>query len=151
MLEEANDFREECDTLAALLNDARADTFTIATQFKGWTIEDVIAHLHMWNIAADLTLQSREKFQEFFTFVMTRMGAGDNHPKLQRAWLQEYHDGISGRALFEAWANFYPTLADHYFRRRPANARCLGWTGYEHESKNYCAPDGNLGPWTRSV
>ncbi len=127
MLSEAKDFREECDTLATLLGDASEDTFAIVTQFKDWTIEDVIAHLHMWNIAADLTLQSREKFQEFFTFVMTRMAAGDNHPKLQRAWLRKYHGSLTGRALFDAWASFYPTLADNYFRADPETR--VAWAG----------------------
>ena len=113
-MKEAADFREECDALAALLANTDGSVFATVTQFKGWTIDDVIAHLHVWNVAALSTLESREKFQEFFAFVMQRMGAGDGHPEMQRAWLKEKLGGIHGRDLFNAWRDFYPILAERY-------------------------------------
>jgi uncharacterized protein (TIGR03084 family) len=33
------------------------------TQFKGWTIEDVLVHLHFWNLAADISAQDADRFQ----------------------------------------------------------------------------------------
>ncbi len=113
-MQEAKDFLEECDTLAALLNDADDTTFAAVTQFKGWTIEDVIAHLYMWNVAAGATLASKDDFHAFMAFVMKRMSAGDGHPQVQRAWLDEFHGRLKGRALFDAWRDFYPKLAEQY-------------------------------------
>lgn len=126
-MQQAQDFLEECDALAALLDGVDEKTFSTTTQFKAWSIEDVIAHLHIWNVAAGATLESREKFQAFFGFVMTRMGAGDGHQALQRAWLDEFHNGLKGRALFEAWRVFYPGLAAQFGDADP-DAR-VAWAG----------------------
>ena len=115
MLTVANDFKEECDTLAAVLNDSDESTFSKVTLFKDWTIEDVFGHLHMWNHAAAITLESREKFQEFFAFVAKRLMAGESHPVMQRAWLDENMDGIKGKALYDAWRDFYPALSEQYY------------------------------------
>lgn len=127
MIREANDFREECDVLASALAGAGDKAFAMGTLFKGWTVEDVFAHLHMWNHAAAATLSSREEFQEFFAYVMKRMGAGDGHQQIQRAWLEEFHDNITGRALFDAWAAFYPQLADNYYNADPETR--VAWAG----------------------
>jgi uncharacterized protein (TIGR03084 family) len=110
-MKEAEDFREECDALAALLSEQDDSVFGTVTQFKGWTIEDVIAHLHMWNVAAGLTLESREKFQAFLAEAIPALGQG-GHLGAQRAWLDETQSGVRGRALFDAWADFYPQLAE---------------------------------------
>jgi len=115
MLTVAKDFEKECDTLAAALCDADEATFSTVTLFKDWTIDDVVGHLHMWNHAAAITLESREKFHEFFAFVATRMTAGDSHPMMQRAWLNENAEGVKGKALFNAWRDFYPKLANSYY------------------------------------
>ncbi len=126
-MQHAKDFLEECDVLAALLADADDAVLATVTQFKSWTIGDVIAHLHMWNVAAGATLSSREEFQSFLAFVMTRMGAGDGHPEIQRAWLDEFHDSLSGRALVDAWRNYFPKLAAQYGAADP-KAR-VAWAG----------------------
>lgn len=126
-MKEATDFREECDALAALLSDADDSVFATVTQFKGWTIDDVIAHLHVWNVAALSTLESREKFQAFFAFVMQRMSAGDGHPAMQRAWLKENLGGVQGRELFCAWRDFYPRLAERYGAADPESR--VAWAG----------------------
>ena len=127
MIKEASDFRKECDVLTQALEGVADETFTIVTQFKSWTIEDVISHLHMWNHAAALTLQSREAFQEFFAFVLKHLGAGEGHQQLQRAWLKEFHKGISGQSLFDEWKAFYPQIAEQYHNADP-NLR-VAWAG----------------------
>ena len=103
MFKEAADFLEESNVLASALAGANDDLFALPTLFKEWTIEDVIAHLHMWNNAALLTLEDKEKFQEFIAYFFARMTAGDDHPQAQRAWLNETQGGLSGRKLFNAW------------------------------------------------
>ncbi|NCQ47410.1 MAG: TIGR03084 family protein, partial [Sphingomonadales bacterium] len=57
MMQEARDFKDESDTLATVLADKDETVFATVTQFKSWTIEDVIGHLHIWNAAALMTLQ----------------------------------------------------------------------------------------------
>ena len=43
MLTQAIDYRDECDALYALLADVDAARFSQPTQFKRWTLDDVLA------------------------------------------------------------------------------------------------------------
>ena len=127
MLTEANDFLAECDALADILIDSDDETFSKVTLFKQWTIEDVIAHLHMWNVAAGLTLQSRDAFQKFFTGIAKDLMAGKTHPEAQRIWLDANQQGLCGKSLFEAWRSYYPELAEQY--RNTDQTMRLAWAG----------------------
>ena len=127
MTPEADDFKADSDALAEILADVSKDAFRRQTLFKAWTIEDVIAHLHLWNAAAMLTLESREKFHEFFSGVAKQMMAGKSHIELQRAWLDEAEDGARGPALLERWRKRYAQTADAY-RNSDPEAR-LAWAG----------------------
>ena len=46
MLNEARDFMAESDALYAIMKDLDDDDFAAPTQFKGWTLNDVLEHLH---------------------------------------------------------------------------------------------------------
>ena len=127
MLQEAKDFRDECDALANILTDADDATLATVTQFKNWTIEDVIGHLHVWNFAAGLTLESREKFQPFMEFAGRRLMAGKSHPEMQCEWISDNLNGVRGRKLFDAWRDYYPKLAKIYGAADPE--RRVAWAG----------------------
>ena len=47
-MQQATDFREESLTLLTLIADLDDVGFEQVTQFKSWTINDVIRHLHFW-------------------------------------------------------------------------------------------------------
>ena len=125
MLPQANDFREESRSLAAILENASDDDFKTETLFKNWTIEDIIAHLYIWNLAAAYTLESREKFQTFLGQFMSRMSLG--HLKMQKAWLDEECNGLSGLALFNAWKESFEDVADRYSQTDPEQR--VAWAG----------------------
>ncbi len=127
MITEADDFHDESEALAAILDNAADTAFQTVTLFKGWTIEDVIAHLYLWNHAAALTLQSREAFQDFLKQVAAGFMNGKSHPQTQREWLNETQNGLAGKALYEKWRETYPALAASYNSAAP-DAR-LGWVG----------------------
>lgn len=55
-MEQAGDFLAETEALANLLAPLSDAEFSQATQFKGWTVDDVLRHLHFWNRAAGLQL-----------------------------------------------------------------------------------------------
>ena len=55
-LQEALDFKVESEAVAALLSSLSDADYNTITQFKDWTIYDILAHLHLWNKAADWTL-----------------------------------------------------------------------------------------------
>ncbi|WP_170464750.1 TIGR03084 family metal-binding protein [Ruegeria arenilitoris] len=61
-MQQAKDFLDESEALYAILANVTGDQWETATQFKGWTLNDVLVHLHYWNQMADLSLQDPEAF-----------------------------------------------------------------------------------------
>ncbi len=133
MTPEADDFKADSDALAAILDGASTDVFSMPTQFKAWTIEDVIAHLHMWNCAAMLTLDDRDAFTDFLKAVVQAMIAGKSHMEVQRAWLDAHEDGARGADLVERWRQRYETTASAY-RNADPEVR-LAWAGPEMSAR----------------
>jgi uncharacterized protein (TIGR03084 family) len=127
MMQEARDFRDESDTLTAVLADADDAVFATVTQFKNWTIEDVIGHLHLWNVAALMTLRDTQAFQQFIRDMMGALRAGKSHVEMQYIWLDAHAGGIRGQALFAAYCDYYPKLAAAYGEADP-EAR-VAWAG----------------------
>lgn len=126
-MQEAEDFRQESDVLAAVLTDAGDDIFARVTQFKNWTIEDVIGHLHMWNIAALMTLEAPENFQRFMKDIFGLFRQGKSHPQAQRIWLDDNCDGVGGKALYDAYCRYFPKLAAAYGAADPEVR--VAWAG----------------------
>jgi len=124
MLPQAQAFLEECDALYAIVSPLSDEELETKTAFKGWTLNNVIGHLHMWNYAADTTLQDGAEFQRFFAEVakgMERLGGGLNN--YEREWL----GSLKGRALVEAWRTRYRSMAENYGK---ANASTrVKWAG----------------------
>lgn len=114
-MQQADDFRLESRTLAAVLDPLKDADFDTPTLFKGWTIDDVLGHLHMFNVAAEKTLQSDAAFTDFFAPIAALMGQGKTLLETQRPWL----DGLRGRALFEAWRDGAERVADAYAAADP--------------------------------
>ncbi len=105
MFQQVVDFRDECDSLFAVLEPLDDADFETKTLFKDWTIHDVIAHLHIFNVAADLSITDESAFGEFWRDLQASMaekgmlGATD-------AWL----DGARNRAVFDLWRSYYQDM-----------------------------------------
>lgn len=112
-MQAAHDFLDECDAINALLSDLSTDDFNRATAFKGWTIGDIVEHLHLFNIAADDALQSDEAFADFCTKALPNMAKG--HRALQRAWFGD----TSASETYAAWGQFYPEMAGRFAAADP--------------------------------
>ena len=67
-MEQANDFLEESRQIYELLLGRPQEDFRKPTLFKGWTVNDVIGHLHIFNFAAECSLKGAEDFENFFVF-----------------------------------------------------------------------------------
>ncbi len=109
-MRQADDFRAEVDALAAILDSLGAEDFEQQTLFKNWTINDVIGHLYMFDVAAGKTLHSGDDFQDFFTPILKRLGAGQTLLEVQMTWL----DGLAGPALRDIWRQNAETVAGAY-------------------------------------
>jgi len=58
----AEDFRAESEALYALIKPLAEAEFDRKTAFKGWTINNILRHLHVWNYAAELSLRDGKAF-----------------------------------------------------------------------------------------
>jgi len=122
-LQQAEDFRQESRALATLLEPLRDADFDQPTLFRGWSIDHVIGHLHLFNAAAATTLQSDAAFQEIFAPIEAGLLAGQPLLDMQFPWL----DGLRGRALFEAWRDTAEATADAYASADPKQR--VKWAG----------------------
>ncbi len=129
-MQQAEDFRAESLALAAILAPLSDDDFNAKTQFKGWSINDVLGHLHMFNVAADLTLESGLKFAAFFQPIAEGMARGQSLLESQSSFL----NGLKGRDLFAIWQDCAHKLADHYALADP-KAR-LRWAGPDMSARS---------------
>lgn len=122
-MKQAEDFREESRALAALLEPLSAQDLQRETQFKGWSIEDVLGHLHLFNVAAETSLQGEQAFGAFIAPIVADMQSGKSILECQFPWL----NGLGGRDLFEAWKDGAESCADAFAAADP-KAR-VKWVG----------------------
>ncbi len=115
MLQQAIDFREESETLFALLDTVRDQEWNQKTQFKGWTINDVVAHVHLGNYMADLSLQDSAAFVTFMQSLASARTQGSGHLGFTHAWLQ----GTKDRLLLQQWRDFYREMAERFTMADP--------------------------------
>lgn len=123
MMPQAKDFLDESLALHALVAPLSDEILNTPTAFKGWTINDVLGHLHVWNLAAELSLAEPEKFQDFYKAVGAAMGAGETLKGFERQWL----GGLAGQALVHAWQGALVPIAARFGAADPA-AR-VKWAG----------------------
>lgn len=122
-MQQAEDFRAESRALAQLLVQADDRDFGRVTQFKGWTVADVIGHLHLFNCAAQKAVEDDQAFADFMLPIMADMAAGKTLLECQYPWL----NGLCGRSLFEVWQAGSEDCADAYTKVDPKQR--VQWVG----------------------
>jgi uncharacterized protein (TIGR03084 family) len=123
MLQQALDFREESETLFALLEPLEDEDWEQKTQFKEWTINDAIAHLHFGNYLADLSLQGSAAFTDFIRRWLAESNQKGSHMAATHTWL----DGTKNRALLKRWREFYQEMANRFVVADPKQR--VKWVG----------------------
>ena len=122
-LEQSIDFKEESISLYDLLKDKDDDVFNFNTQFKSWTINDVLYHLHVWNNAAYLSLTDEEKFSNFMEDFFKAVKNG----KSPRAYEKELSNNKSGQELLTEWKNGYEKISKEFLNADPKKR--VKWAG----------------------
>jgi uncharacterized protein (TIGR03084 family) len=121
-MQPTRDFEEESAALADLLRLLPDANFERETLFKEWTINNILRHLHVWNIAADLALTDETAFADF----MQKMAAGikgGRLPDFEGAYLA----GLSGQALRMAWVGQVEAMTPHFAAADPKQR--VKWVG----------------------
>jgi uncharacterized protein (TIGR03084 family) len=119
MLQQADDFREESQALFDLLADLDSGSFTCTTAFKDWTVNDVIRHLHVWNVAADLSLTDESEFAR----LLDQVSVADGLREFELNWL----GGMVGTELLETWRDFFIGMSERFVSADPK--RRVKWAG----------------------
>jgi len=117
------DLRAEAEALYALLGNQPEKSWGIATQFKDWTVWDVMAHLHLSDHMAMTTARSDHDFAALSAELMAYFQKGLGLQEYARDWLGD----ITGPALLERWYSGFQEMCDQ-FDAYPSDAR-LKWFG----------------------
>ena len=122
MFQQPDDFKDESEALFQLINELSDEQLCRQTQFKNWTINDIVTHLHMWNWAADLSLNDESALLEFVGQVKSAI------PQIgMRKFETHWINGLAGRALVSTWREYYTDMATRWVDADP-RAR-LKWAG----------------------
>ena len=113
-MQQADDFLAESESLFQLLENLEDSEFERATEFKGWTLNNVIRHLHVWNLAAGLSLTDEAGFDAFYAQV------GENVAGGLKGFEEAYMEGLSGRALLNTWRESYRRVAADFGKADPS-------------------------------
>ena len=106
-MQQADDFRDECDALGAILDPLSDADFRRKTAFKDWTVDHVVQHLHFFNIMADYSAFQPQRFQsEYADFSQRLKDAGGD----MRGVTDKMLGGLCGQALREAWRETYRAM-----------------------------------------
>ena len=110
-MQQAADFLDETHALAELIAPLSDADYLQETAFKRWTIDMVLRHLHFWNKAALLSVTDEAAFESLVSGLTgaLRQGALPDHE-------EAHFDGLSGRALRNAWLETASRTADVYLR-----------------------------------
>lgn len=95
---QAEDFTAECHSLHELIEVLQDHDLEQQTQFRGWTIEDIIGHLHFWNFAATAALLDPAGFADFRRDLLSSL-ARDCLRDVESQWRAD----LRGRSLVAAW------------------------------------------------
>jgi uncharacterized protein (TIGR03084 family) len=129
-MEQAQDFLDESLALAAIVDPLDDAQLRQVTQFKNWTIEDVIGHLYMFTKAAMLTLKDTKAFREFFQPIAADLQKGKSLLDTQHDWLGD----TGGRKLVSLWREGFEMAARAYSTADP-KAR-LAWVGPDMSARS---------------
>ena len=123
MLEQALDFKEESDVIYALIEPLEEVDYDAPTQFKNWTANQILQHLHFFNMLADLSLTNEDEFTRQYDEMKQLRSAGGNILSVT----DELLHGIKGSALKNIWRDYYVEMADRWIKVDPKKR--LKWAG----------------------
>lgn len=130
MIAEAADFARECEALHALLAPLADADYDRETQFKRWTVNDVLAHLLMGDTSAALTLADDAAFVAARANRREATAAGATMLEYQRRGA----GGLTGKALLEAWRVSAAKTAAAYANADPKQR--VKWVGPDMSARS---------------
>jgi uncharacterized protein (TIGR03084 family) len=122
-IQQITDLRAEADELDQLLLTLPEQDWARETQFKRWTINDVIQHLHIADIMAFNSVTDPDAYDALIAEISAARAQGATWQQLSRSRL----GGLTGPRLRERWRSYLRDLCDALARRDPKDR--LKWPG----------------------
>ncbi len=122
-MQQADDFAAESEALHAQLAPLDDAAFRTVTQFRGWTIDDVVRHLHFFNQMVDLALLDPAEFEARYRIFEAGRRADGTMTRITERMLE----GLSGQRLLAAWRERYLEMGPRW-RDADPKAR-VRWVG----------------------
>jgi uncharacterized protein (TIGR03084 family) len=123
LLTQAIDLRAEADELHHLLAPLDDADWGRATRFKGWTINDIVGHLHMGDLMGYASATDEAAFYALRADIQAKRESGLTRLEDQRQRL----GNLEGRALLARWYEMLGKLTDTLGARAPDDR--LKWAG----------------------
>lgn len=123
MLEQIADFDAEVRELADLLESVGRSDWERITQFKGWTVNDVVLHLYASDYMAMASVQSPEAFAALRSDMMEQRAGGLSMIEESR----RRFPNLEGPALLEEWRTQAAELCRRLDAKDPKER--LSWPG----------------------
>ena len=120
---QSEDFKEESISLYEILQDQKDEVFRSKTQFKDWTINDVLYHLHVFNNAAYLSLTDEDRFSEFMKDFYNAVKSGVT----AREYEKKLSKNLSGKELISLWKDQFSKVAEAFSMADPKKR--VKWAG----------------------
>lgn len=126
----ATDFLDESNALHQLVVPLDDAGLSQETAFKSWTIERVVQHLHVWNMAALMSLKGDGSFETYYAQLEDHRRGGGTMGSFEREWLK----GLGGRDLVAAWRDGFAETAERFSQAEPS-AR-VKWAGPDMSARS---------------
>lgn len=123
MLPQAVDFRAEADDLQSLLLSLRDADWARQTQFKQWTVNDIVQHLHDGDLMAAASIAGRDHFAAFRAERQALVDGGLTRVQATRRRFA----GLTGSELLTQWHDTMRGLCDTLSDMPPETR--LKWAG----------------------
>ena len=121
MLNEAQDFLQESDVFNDLLVNIESHDWDRKTQFKDWSVNDVVVHLHFWNKAADLSLTDSDSFAALYEQIKQGI-ATSSMRSFENNMIKEH-----GLELLTVWRDYYRDMVTRWLSLDPKTR--VKWAG----------------------
>lgn len=123
VLQQIVDLRAEADEFHRMLSDLSDADWDRATQFKAWTVNDVVQHLHMGDTMGLASATDPAAFEALMMDIRAKRAVAPSRVAETRQRLGD----LTGRRLLERWRRDLDRLCDALAAKAP-NER-LKWSG----------------------
>ncbi len=129
-MQQAADFRDECETLYGILKGLDEREFSRETLFKSWTINDIIAHLHIFDYFCGLSLTAPDRFGEEYQVMVEAQKRGQTLRQITDKLL----NNLAGHELLHQWKKTYIQTAGQFSNADPKQR--VKWAGPDMSARS---------------